>query len=87
MSPEDRQKVKNDLLPKWQQMTPDRRQAINGRLHTLQGMSAPDRQKALDDPKFMQGLNPDEQVMLRDLEFTAKRLESVAIRVPRKYFC
>jgi len=67
LSPEQRDHVKNDLLPKWQQMTPDRRQAINGRLHTLQGMSAADRQKALDDPKFMQGLNPDEQSMLRNL--------------------
>ena len=48
--------------------SPDRRQAVNGReLHTLQGMSAPDRAKALNDPKFMQGLNPDEQSMVKSL--------------------
>jgi hypothetical protein len=67
LSPEDRQKVRNELLPKWQEMTPERRQAVNGKLHTLQGMSAADREKALDDPKFMQGLNPDEQSMVRSL--------------------
>jgi len=67
LSPEDRQKVRNELLPKWQEMMPERRQAVNGKLHTLQGMSAADREKALDDPKFMQGLNPDEQSMVRSL--------------------
>jgi hypothetical protein len=48
-------------------MTLERRQAVNGKLHTLQGMSATDREKALNDPKFMQGLNPDEQSMVRSL--------------------
>ena len=38
-----------------------------GRLHTLQGMRPADRQAALNDPKFMEGLNPDEQGVLRDL--------------------
>ena len=64
---EDRDKVRNELLPKWQEMTPERRQAVNGKLHTLQGMSAADREKALNDPKFMQGLNPDEQSMVKSL--------------------
>jgi predicted Fe-S protein YdhL (DUF1289 family) len=67
LSREDRQKVRNELLPKWQEMTPERRQAVNGKLHTLQGMSAADREKALNDPKFMQGLNPDEQSMVQSL--------------------
>ena len=67
ISPEQRDHVKNDLLPKWQQLPVDRKQLINGRLHTLQGMNAADREKALNDPKFMQGLNPDEQSMVRDL--------------------
>jgi len=47
--------------------TPERRQAVNGKLHTLQGMRTTDREKALNDPKFMQGLNPDEQSMVRSL--------------------
>ena len=37
ISPEQRDHVKNDLLPKWQQLPVDRKQLINGRLHTLQG--------------------------------------------------
>jgi len=67
MTPEQQQHVKTDLLPKWQQMPTERRALINGRLHTLQGMTPEQRQAALNDPKFMQGLNPDEQGVLRDL--------------------
>jgi len=36
-------------------------------LNSAATMSAADREKALDDPKFMQGLNPDEQSMVRNL--------------------
>lgn len=68
MSPEQRNYVQHTLLPKWQQMSPDRKQAVNDRLHTLQGMSPEDRQKSLNDPQFMRGLNPDEQSVLRGLD-------------------
>ncbi|HWG59963.1 MAG TPA: DUF3106 domain-containing protein [Candidatus Acidoferrales bacterium] len=68
MSPAQRQYLRNVLLPQWQQLTAERRQLINGRLHTLQGMSASDRADALKDPKFMQGLTPDEQSILRGLD-------------------
>lgn len=68
MSPEQKQYVQRTLLPKWQQMSPERKQVVNDRLHTLQGMSAGDRQKALNDPQFMRGLNPDEQSVLRGLD-------------------
>ena len=37
------------------------------RLRVLQTMGPAAQQAALADPKFMQGLNPDEQSMLRDL--------------------
>jgi len=67
MTPQQQQHVKNDLLPKWQQMPPDRRSIITGRLHTLQGMTPEQRQAAVNDPKFMQGLSPEEQGVLRDL--------------------
>ena len=67
MSPQQRQHVKSDLLPKWQQMSPDRRQLLMGRLHTLQGMTPGQRSAALNDPRFMQGLTPGEQGVLRDL--------------------
>jgi hypothetical protein len=68
MSPEQKQYVARTLLPKWQQMSPDRKQVVTGRLHTLQQMSPADRQAALNDPRFMQGLSPDEQSVLRGLD-------------------
>jgi Protein of unknown function (DUF3106) len=68
MSPEQRNYVQHTLLPKWQQMSPDRKQMVTDRLHTLQGMSAEDRQKSLNDPQFMRGLSPDEQSVLRGLD-------------------
>jgi predicted Fe-S protein YdhL (DUF1289 family) len=68
MSPDQRQYVQRTLLPRWQSMSPDRKQVVTGRLHTLQQMSPAQRQAALSDPRFMQGLNPDEQSMLRGLD-------------------
>ena len=67
MSPGQRQHVKNDLLPRWQQMPLGRRMLINGRLHALHQMTPEQQQAALNDPRFMRGLSPDEQSMLRDL--------------------
>jgi hypothetical protein len=67
MTPEQRQYLRNTLLPKWQEMPQERRQAINGRLRILQTMGPGAQQAALTDPKFMQGLSPDEQSMLRQL--------------------
>jgi hypothetical protein len=68
MSPDQRQYVQKTLLPKWQQMSPDRKQVVTDRLHTLQGMTPEDRQKSMNDPQFMRGLNPDEQSVLRGLD-------------------
>jgi hypothetical protein len=67
MTPAQRVYLRNTLLPKWQTMPPERRQVINGRLRILQTMGPAAQQGALADPKFMQGLSPDEQSMLRDL--------------------
>jgi catalase len=68
MSPEQRQYVQKSLLPKWQAMSPDRKQLVTGRLHTLQQMNPDQRAAALNDPRFMQGLSPDEQSVLRGLD-------------------
>jgi hypothetical protein len=67
MTPDQRQYLRNTLLPRWQEMPQQRRQTINGRLRILQTMGLAAQQAALADPKFMQGLSPDEQSMLRDL--------------------
>jgi hypothetical protein len=45
----------------------DRRQAIQSRLQTLQGMPEPARNQRLNNPEFMKGLSPEDQSMLRDL--------------------
>jgi Protein of unknown function (DUF3106) len=67
MTPEQRQYVRNVLLPKWQTMPVERRQVLNRRLAMLRDMSPATQESALNDPRFMQGLSPDEQSMLRDL--------------------
>jgi hypothetical protein len=67
MTPEQRQYVRNTLLPRWQAMPQDRRQVINRHLAILRNMSPATQQAALNDPRFVQGLSPDEQSMLRDL--------------------
>ncbi len=68
MSPEQRSYVQRSLLPKWQGMSPDRKALVTGRLHTLQQMNPDQRAAALNDPRFMQGLSPDEQSVLRGLD-------------------
>jgi hypothetical protein len=68
MSPEQRTYVQRSLLPKWQAMSADRKALVTGRLHTLQQMNPDQRAAALNDPRFMQGLSPDEQSVLRGLD-------------------
>ncbi len=67
MSPQQRAYVRNTLLPKWQALPMARRQAIRRHLAILNKMSPSTQQAALNDPRFMQGLSPDEQDMLRSL--------------------
>jgi Protein of unknown function (DUF3106) len=67
MTPEQRQYLRNTLLPRWQAMPQNRRQVINRHLAILRNMSPATQQAALNDPRFVQGLSPDEQSMLRDL--------------------
>ncbi len=67
MTPEQRQYVRNTLLPKWQAMPQERRQAINRHLAMLRNMNPATQESALNDPRFTQGLSPDEQSMLREL--------------------
>ncbi len=67
MSPEERRHVREELLPKWRQVPPQRRQTILAHLRELHGLSREQRAAKLSDPKFLEGLSPDEQGMLRDL--------------------
>jgi len=67
MSPEQQRHVRDDLLPKWQQLPPERRQAILRRLSALRNLSESERAAKLNDPAFLQGLNPEDRGMLREL--------------------
>jgi hypothetical protein len=67
MTPEQRSYVRNTLWPKWQALPQPRRQIINQHLAMLRNMSPTTQQAALSDPKFVAGLSPDEQSMLREL--------------------
>jgi hypothetical protein len=67
MTPQQREYVRKTLLPKWQALPIDRRLAIRRHLAILSKMSPATQQAALNDPKFMAGLSPDEQDMLRNL--------------------
>jgi Protein of unknown function (DUF3106) len=67
MSPEQREHIRTDILPRWEQLPAERRQLIMGRLGVLRDMSEADRQSKLNDEQFLNGLNPDERDMLRNL--------------------
>jgi hypothetical protein len=67
MTPEQRQQIQNDLLPRWQALPPPRRQLLLGRLRVLRGMSDSQREATLHDERFLRGLNPNERQILRDL--------------------
>ena len=67
MTPEQRTYVRQTLLPRWQQLPPPRRQAIMQRLHSLRDISETDRQTKLNDPAFVEGLNPEDRATLKEL--------------------
>jgi Protein of unknown function (DUF3106) len=67
MTPEQRDHVRNEVLPKWRQMSPDRRQAIQQRLRVLQNMPEFARNQRLNDPNFTRGMSEEDRATLRDL--------------------
>jgi hypothetical protein len=67
MTPQQRDHVKNDVLPQWRQMPPDRKQAIRNRLRVLQNMPESARNQRLNDPRFTQGMSEEDKSTLRDL--------------------
>lgn len=67
MTPEQRQYFLNVVGPKYQTLPPDRKQLVNRHLNVLGHMSPETQQAALNDPKFMEDLSPDEQDVVRNL--------------------
>ena len=67
LTPEQQNHLRNDVLPKWQQLPSDRQRAIQQRLGVLQNMPESARNRHLSDPNFTRGMNEDDKQMLRDL--------------------
>lgn len=67
LTPEQKSHIKNDLVPRWQQMSPDRQRAIRQRLGVLQNMPESARNQHLNDANFTRGMNEEDKAMLRDL--------------------
>lgn len=67
MTPEQREHIRTDVLPRWRQMPPDRKQAIRQRLRVLQNMPESARNQRLNDPNFTRGMSQEDRSTLRDL--------------------
>jgi Protein of unknown function (DUF3106) len=67
MTPEQREHIRTDVLPRWRQMPPDRKQAIRQRLRVLQNMPESARNQRLNDPNFTHGMSEEDKSTLRDL--------------------
>ena len=67
MSPEQRRRVREEILPRWQQLPPDRRQAILRRLHALRDLSESERADRLSDERFLADLSGEDRELLREL--------------------
>ena len=67
LTPGQQAHIRNDVLPKWQQLPPDRQKAIRQRLGVLQNMPESARNQHLSDPNFTRGMSEEDKAMLRDL--------------------
>ncbi|HKW62058.1 MAG TPA: DUF3106 domain-containing protein [Candidatus Acidoferrum sp.] len=67
LTPQQQSHIKNEVFPKWQQMSPDRQRAIRQRLGVLQNMPESARNQHLSDPNFTRDMSEEDKAMLRDL--------------------
>ncbi len=67
MTPQQQVHIRNDVLPRWKQMTSDRQRAIQHRLGVLQNMPESARNQHLNDPNFTRGMSEEDKNTLRDL--------------------
>ena len=67
LTPAQQAHIKNDIVPKWQQMSPERQKAIQNRLGVLRNMPESARNRHLSDPNFTRGMSQEDKEMLRDL--------------------
>jgi hypothetical protein len=67
MTPEQQRYVRETLLPEWQALPPKRRQVLQRKLHDLRDLDDSQRAEKLNDERFLNGLDPNERQVLRDL--------------------
>jgi len=67
LTPEQKGHIKNDVIPKWRQLPPNRQNAIQNRLAVLKNMPESARNQHLNDPNFTRGMSEEDKSMLRDL--------------------
>jgi Protein of unknown function (DUF3106) len=67
LTPQQQNHIKNDIMPQWRQLPPDRQRAITSRLHVLQDMPESARIQHLADPNFTRGMSEQDKAMLQDL--------------------
>ena len=67
MSPDQRRHVREEIMPRWQQLEPARRQALMRRLRVLRDLNEEQRAARLADEGFMTGLSAEDQELLREL--------------------
>jgi hypothetical protein len=67
LTPQQRSHIKNDVLPRWQQLPADRQRAIRSRLNVLKNMPESARNQHLNDPNFTRGMSEQDKAMLHDL--------------------
>src|SRR5258707_699525 len=67
LTPQQQSHLRNEVLPRWQQLPADRQRAIQNRLGVLQNMPESARNRHLNDPNFTRGMSEDDRQMLQDL--------------------
>jgi len=67
LTPEQQNHIKNDVVPRWKQLPPDRQRAISQRLGVLKNMPESARNQHLNDPNFTRGMSEEDKTTLRDL--------------------
>jgi hypothetical protein len=67
LTPQQRDHIKNEVLPKWQHLPPERQRAIRSRLNVLKNMPESARNQHLNDPNFTRGMSDEDRATLRDL--------------------
>ena len=67
LTPDQKSHIKNDVLPRWQQLPPQRQRAIQQRLGVLKNMPESARNQHLADPNFTRGMSEEDKSMLQDL--------------------